>query len=52
MTERTAMQIKRMKEQTIGVEAEMNSITRRKAAKPAADIFGTRRYEETAGRTG
>jgi len=26
MTERTAMQIKRMKEQTIGVEVEMNSI--------------------------
>ena len=41
MTERTAMQIKRMKEQTIGVEIEMNSITRQKAAKTAAEFFGT-----------
>ena len=52
MTERTAMQIKRMKEQTIGVEVEMNSITRQKAAKVAADFFGTGRYENTAGRNG
>ena len=52
MTERTAMQIKRMKEQTIGVEVEMNSITRRKAAKTAAEFFGTGRYEDTAGRNG
>ena len=52
MTERTVMQIKRMKEQTIGVEVEMNSITRRKAAKTAAEFFGTGRYEDTAGRNG
>ena len=52
MTERTAMQIKKMKEQTIGVEVEMNSITRRKAAKTAAEFFGTGRYEDTAGRNG
>ena len=52
MTERTAMQIKRMEEQTIGVEVEMNSITRQKAAKVAADFFGTGRYENTAGRNG
>ena len=52
MTERTAMQIKRMKEQTIGVEVEMNSITRRKAAKTAAEFFGTGRYKDTAGRNG
>ena len=52
MTERTVMQIKRMKEQTIGVEVEMNSITRRKAAKTAAEFFGTGRYKDTAGRNG
>ena len=52
MTERTAMQIKRMKEQTIGVEIEMNSITRQKAAKTAAEFFGTGRYQDTAGRNG
>lgn len=52
MTERTAMQIKRMKEQTIGVEVEMNSITRRKAAKTAAEFFGTGRYKDTADRNG
>ena len=45
MTERTAMQIKRMKEQTIGVEVEMNSITRRKAAKTAAEFFRDRQIQ-------
>ncbi|MBR5756273.1 MAG: amidoligase family protein, partial [Firmicutes bacterium] len=39
-------------EQTIGVEVEMNNITRRAAAKLAADFFGTGRYENTAGRNG
>ena len=52
MTERTANQIKAMKQQTIGVEVEMNSITRQKAAKVAANFFGTGRYENTAGRNG
>ena len=52
MTERTANQIKAMKQQTIGVEVEMNSITRQKAAKVAAEFFGTGRYENTAGRNG
>ena len=52
MTERTASQIEAMKQQTIGVEVEMNSITRRKAAKTAAEFFGTGRYEDTAGRNG
>lgn len=33
MNEKTVQQIARMKEQTIGVEVEMNSITREKAAK-------------------
>ena len=52
MTERTASQIKAMKQQTIGVEVEMNSIPRQKAAKVAAEFFGTGRYENTAGRNG
>lgn len=41
-----------MKNQTIGVEVEMNNITRQKAAKVAAAYFGTGRYENTAGRNG
>ena len=40
------------KKQTIGVEVEMNSITRRDAAKVAAEYFGTGRYEDTARRNG
>ncbi len=40
MNEKTAQQIARMKEQTIGVEVEMNHITREKAARIAADFFG------------
>lgn len=52
MTERTANQIEAMKQQTIGVEVEMNNITRQKAAKVAAGFFGTGRYENTAGRNG
>ena len=41
-----------MKKQTIGCEVEMNSITRQKAAKLAADFFGTGRYQDTASRNG
>ena len=52
MNEKTARQIEEMKKQTIGVEVEMNSITREKAAKVAADFFGTGRYQNTAGRNG
>ena len=52
MNEKTARQIAEMKNQTIGVEVEMNSITRQKAAKAAAADFGTGRYENTAGRNG
>ena len=33
MNEKTARQIAEMKDQTIGVEVEMNSITRQRAAK-------------------
>ena len=52
MNAKTARQIAEMKNQTIGVEVEMNSITRQKAAKVAADFFGTGRFENTAGRNG
>ena len=52
MNEKTARQIEEMKKQTIGVEVEMNSITRRAAAKLAAEFFGTERYEDTAYRNG
>ena len=52
MNEKVARQIEEMKKQTIGVEVEMNNITREKAAKVAARYFGTRRYENTAGRNG
>lgn len=34
-------QIRKMKEQTIGVEVEMNSISREKAARKIAEYFGT-----------
>ena len=52
MNEKTTKQIEEMKTQTIGVEVEMNSITREKAAKLAADFFGTGRYKYTARRNG
>lgn len=52
MTQKTAKQIESMKKQTIGVEVEMNNITRRNAAKIAADFFGTARYSDTASRNG
>lgn len=52
MTEKTARQIEAMKQQTIGVEVEMNNITRRNAAKVAAEYFGTGRFEDTNCRNG
>ncbi|MCW6662764.1 amidoligase family protein [Aerococcaceae bacterium NML190073] len=52
MSERTQNQVIEMKKQTIGVEFEMNSITRRAAAKLAAEFFGTGRFEDTAHRNG
>ena len=51
MNERIANQIREMKKQTIGVEVEMNNITREQAARIAADFFGGR-HEYTAGRNG
>ena len=52
MTDKTALQIANMKKQTIGVEVEMNGITRKNAAKVAAEFLGTGIYECTAGRNG
>ena len=52
MNEKPMNQIERMKKQTFGVEVEMNNITRKDAAKLAADFFGTDRYEDTARRNG
>lgn len=52
MNVRTAKKIEEMKKQTIGVEVEMNNISREKAAKIAADFFGTHRHENTAARNG
>ena len=52
MTDKTMNQINEMKKQTIGVEVEMNHITRSGAAKIAADYFGTGRCEDTARRNG
>ena len=52
MNEKMRNQVAEMKKQTIGVEVEMNSITRHKAAKLAAEFFGTGRFEDTAYRNG
>ena len=52
MSQKTENQVAEMKKQTIGVEVEMNSITRAAAAKLAAEFFGTGRYEDTARRNG
>ena len=41
MSQRTENQVNEMKKQTIGVEVEMNNITREKAARLAAEFFGT-----------
>ena len=52
MNEKTMRQIEAIKAQTIGVEIEMNSITRKNAAKIAAEFFGTGRWEDTDYRNG
>ncbi len=49
MTEKTMIQIQNIKSNyNIGVEVEMNHITRRNAAMVAANFFGTGHYENTA----
>ena len=45
-------QVEEMKKQTIGVEVEMNNITRSAAAKLAASFFGTNNFRNTASRNG
>ncbi len=52
MNEKIMNQIEEMKKQTIGVEVEMNSITRKAAAQLAAEFFGTGRCQDTANRNG
>ena len=53
MTEKTTRQIENLKNQTIGVEIEMNNITREDAAKIAAEYFGDpTSYANTAHRNG
>ena len=52
MNEKLIQQVETMKTQTIGVEVEMNRIERRKAARIAAEFFGTRNYKNTAERNG
>ena len=52
MNEKIARQIEEMKKQTIGVEVEMNNITRSEAAEVAAKFFETGRYQSTARRNG
>lgn len=52
MNEKILRQVEEMKKQTIGVEVEMNNITREKAASLAAEYFGTNQYSNTAGRNG
>lgn len=52
MNEKLQNQVAEMKTQTIGVEVEMNNITRSKAAMIAATFFGTGRCEDTAHRNG
>ena len=46
------MNLTEMKNQTFGVEIEMNHIRRSKAAEVAANFFGTDRYEDTRYRNG
>ena len=52
MNAKTERQIENLKKQTIGVEIEMNHITRGRAARLAANHFSTGRYEYTASRNG
>ena len=52
MNEKTRTQIEELKKQTIGVEVEMNSIDRSRAAKVAAEFFGNGRHENNDTRKG
>ena len=52
MNEKMKKQVEEMKKQTIGVEVEMNHITREKAASVAAKFFETNHYKNTADKNG
>lgn len=52
MNEKIKKQIEEMKKQTIGVEVEMNHITRKKAASIAANFFETNNYKNTEDKNG
>lgn len=52
MNEKMKKQIEEMKKQTIGVEVEMNHITREKAASVAAKFFETNHYKNTEDKNG
>ena len=52
MNAKVEKQIAEMKKQTIGVEVEMNNISRDKAARIASELFGTNRYSNTAAQNG
>ena len=52
MNDKLTRQVEEMKKQTIGVEIEMNNITREKAASLAAEFFGTGIHQYTARRNG
>ena len=52
MNAKVEKQIAEMKKQTIGVEVEMNNISRDRAARIASELFGTNHYSNTAARNG
>ncbi len=52
MDAKVERRIKNMKEQTLGVEVEMNNIKRKDAAIIAAGFFGTNRFKDTDYRNG
>lgn len=52
MNEKIKKQIEEMKKQTIGVEVEMNHITRRDAANIAAEFFETHKFKDTSDKNG
>ena len=52
MSEKTKAFMNEAKKARFGVEIEMNHITREKAAKVAAEYFGTGRYSNTAAENG
>ena len=48
MNDKLTRQVEEMKKQTIGVEIEMNNITREKAARKVAEYFGTRAWNASS----